>query len=566
MLYLEAIKRVPFQCSFDWDLAGFGYALGLIGENMQRLKSFWKGVRRRVRYAIAIVLAVTILGSTLMTTLAASRVTISSGERSDAAQNYLVESTEYVSQTIHQRMLEYLTAKGSEEDFESLYTLASVNIAKEDHTKALVYIEKCIALLDTDEPIKFLNSDIYSDLWLKKSCLLVLLGEYERALAALEQTIELDATISEAYLVRAQVAAELGDISGVLSNLERYLQLEPEDENIPKVLEELVAEISAQEQALLQPQTAEATVESEYLQGLYAIQSGDFSLGEQAITRAIGIDSEYMGLFYYRGICRLSLKNYFEAAEDFTHSINRGVMVQSSFYNRGIALILDDRYEEGVADIIIASEDSSDDDTKARALAFLEQIRQAELDDFLLKAQASAEAGDIPSMAANLGAYLDQVPDDTAIRAMYAKVLFAGENYLEALEQYAMVLKTDPSAENEFHFGLAALQLSEFALAEEAFTRSISLEDTCEGIYYYRGVCRLSLGNYEDAAGDFTTSIKKKEMAHSSFYNRGISRLMTEKAEQGLEDIKLAATLEEDPEVAAEAQKFLTEIQMEHNS
>lgn len=227
---------------------------------------------------------------------------------------------------------------------------------------------------------------------------------------------------------------------------------------------------------------------------------------------------------------------------------------------------MDDWYEEGIADIVMASEDSSDTDTKDRALAFLEQIRQAEQDDFLLKAQASAENGDIPGMAANLGAYLEQVPDDAVIRAMYAKVLFAGENYREALEQYAMVLETDPSAENEFHFGLAAFQLSEFTLAEEAFTRSINLEDTCEEIYYYRGVCRLSLGNYEGAVEDFTTSIKKEEMAHSSFYNRGISRLMTEKAEKGIEDIKLAAALEEDPEVAAEAQKFLAEIQVEYNS
>lgn len=285
-------------------------------------------MRRRARYAIAIVLAVTILGSTVMTTMAASRVTISAGKKSDAAQNYLVENTEYVSQPTHQRMYEYLSAKGAEDDFESLYTLASASIAKEDYTRALDYIEKCIVLLDEDQYLKTLNSDIYSDLWLKKSCLLVLLAEYESALSALEQTIELDATLSEAYLVQAQISAEIGNISGVLSSLERYLQLKPEDENIAKVLEELVAEISAQEKALLpQPQTVEPTVESEYLQGLYSIQSGEFSQGEQAITRAIGIDSEYIGLFYYRGICRLSLKNYSGAAEDFTHSINRGIMV-----------------------------------------------------------------------------------------------------------------------------------------------------------------------------------------------------------------------------------------------
>lgn len=523
-------------------------------------------MRRQTRHAIAILLALTILGSTVMTTLAASRVTISAGEKSDAAQNYLVENTEYVSQPTHQRMLDYLSARGDEDDFQSLYTLASASIAKEDYSKALAYIEKCIAFLDADQSLKNLNLDVYSDLWLKKSCLHVLLGEHESALSALEQTIELDATLSEAYLVMAQVSAEMGDIDGILSSLERYLELKPEDENIAEVLEELVAGLEAQEEAVLpETQTDGPTVESEYLQGLYAIQSGDFSLGEQAITRAIGIDSEYIGLFYYRGICRLSLKNYSGAAEDFTHSINRGVMVQSSLYNRGIALILDDRYDEGIADIVMASEDSSDADTKARALSFLEQIRQAELDDFLLKAQASAENGDIPGMAANLGAYLEQVPNDAAIRAMYAKVLFAGENYHEALEQYAMVLKTDPSAENEFYFGLTALQLSEFTLAEEAFNRSVNLEDSCEGIYYYRGVCRLSLGNYEGAAEDFTISIEKKEMAHSSFYNRGIGLLMTEKAEKGLEDIKLAASMEEDPEVAAEAQKFLAEIQSEHS-
>ena len=100
-------------------------------------------MRRQTRHAIAILLALTILGSTVMTTLAASRVTISAGEKSDAAQNYLVENTEYVSQPTHQRMLDYLSARGDEDDFQSLYTLASASIAKEDYSKALAYIEKC---------------------------------------------------------------------------------------------------------------------------------------------------------------------------------------------------------------------------------------------------------------------------------------------------------------------------------------------------------------------------------------------------------------------------------------
>jgi lipoprotein NlpI len=104
------------------------------------------------------------------------------------------------------------------------------------------------------------------------------------------------------------------------------------------------------------------------------------------------------------------------------------------------------------------------------------------------------------------------------------------------------------------------LQLSDFALAAQAFSRAIALDDSTQGIYYYRGVCLLSTEDYQEAVEDFSISIERKEMVHSSMFNRGISYLMLDEFERGLEDILAAADMDEDAEINTQANQLLDEL------
>ena len=55
--------------------------------------------------------------------------------------------------------------------------------------------------------------------------------------------------------------------------------------------------------------------QTEYLFGLNAVKHSDFAAAEEALTRAITKDDSFDGIYYYRGVSRMSLGNYSGAIE-----------------------------------------------------------------------------------------------------------------------------------------------------------------------------------------------------------------------------------------------------------
>jgi len=521
---------------------------------------------RRVRKIIAFILACVMLFSVAVAGLSVvSRSTIDRQalrtQDHGAALRYLSENTDYVGESIPRKIVEYIRTRQEPSALSDYYSLAGVQIAQEDFADALYSIEQCIALYN-DEGV-----DLLVDLWLKKGCLHMMLGQLDDALAALEKVLELNEGIAEAYLVQAQIFVELDDTGRLIKSLEAYLALRPDDEEVRALLASMLIEkkdyegMGAYVEAYV---PEEPTVETEFLKGLLAIQDGDYAGAIESLNSALSIDDEYEGIRYYRGVSRLALQDYEGAIEDFSASIEHGAMVQSSHYNRGIARILADIYEPGLEDIVSASQMDEDMGIREQAEQFLAEVDKAEADAnqiaHLLKAQACAEQSDYTGMCESLELYLDKAPDDIEVRVMLAQARFANGEFAAALEQYGMILQHDKTAENVFLYGLTALQLSNFALAEETITEAIILDDGIEGMYYYRGVCRLSLEKYETAEADFTRSIIRGEFIHSCHFNRGISLLMQDKTQQGLPDVKLAAEMTEDPEVKEQAEQLLREL------
>jgi tetratricopeptide (TPR) repeat protein len=513
-----------------------------------------------MRVIASFLVVVMLLSSVLTTSALASRVTIrSSDEPAAAAVNYLVQNTEYVNENKFQRMASWMGTRGLLNTLQDYYSLAGTHIARERYDLALINIDKCIELYGNE------GEELLIDLWLKKGCLCVMLEEYDEAIAALDQVLSLDASTAEVYLIKAQVFAGLSLYADMCASLESYLALVPDDREVASLLAQLRTEL---EESVAVPVTASnpprPAGESEYLKGLYAMQDGEYELAENALSQAIALNSTYEGVHYYRGVCRLSLEDYSGAAADFASSIENACMVHSSYYNRGISLIMADEYEDGLADILYAAELDEDPSIKSRAENFLVQVEEAQaeaqLAQFLSLAQLCAELDDLAGMCENLEEYLKEVPEDISIRTALAQAYFAHEEYGKALTQYAVILTAGESAEVEYLYGLTALQMSDFALAQEALSRAIALADSCVGVYYYRGVCRLSLEDYQGAAADFTASIQAEDMVHSSFFNRGISYLMLEDYEAGVQDIQTAADMDEDPEVKQQAKQLLKDI------
>ena len=94
-------------------------------------------------------------------------------------------------------------------------------------------------------------------------------------------------------------------------------------------------------------------------------------------------EADMDALYYYRGLCRLTLEQFDAAAEDYTRAIERGVSPQLSHYGRGVAELMRPApdYEQAAEDLLFAANyegDDADTETSAQALALLELLTAEE--------------------------------------------------------------------------------------------------------------------------------------------------------------------------------------------
>lgn len=376
--------------------------------------------------AIAMVLAVVMVGSIALNAAAsvAIRRGIDSEAVDEAAKNYLVDNTEYVNKTQFDRAMDRLallrgyrsvidevasvptlelntTLQGGNSEFTVAYGNAGVAIAAENYEEALAQIARCLELYESYEVE---DETILVDLMLKKACLLVMLEQNDEAIAVLDETLVLVPTAADAYLVKAQIYADLEDMQGLVETLTAYLILNPDDEDVRAVLAQ--AQFASEDYAAANEQYAQLAsgtdtaniAESEYLYGLSNIQLGNFARAEEYLTAAIAKNDAQDGIYYYRGVCRMYRGDYAGAVQDFTTSINLGSLPQLCYYTRGVCGMMVESYgyEKALADINQSLTYTGDDDVtksvrlqaqtflndlEAAAIAAMQEENQQQLED-----------------------------------------------------------------------------------------------------------------------------------------------------------------------------------------
>jgi len=111
---------------------------------------------------------------------------------------------------------------------------------------------------------------------------------------------------------------------------------------------------------------------------LNAVKNSDFAIGEASLTSAIAKDDSFDGIYYYRGVCRMSLGNYPAAIEDLTVSIEREDMLQASYYTRGVCLLMDNQYEKGLADVKYAANRNDNEEITKQAQLLIAELEAAQ--------------------------------------------------------------------------------------------------------------------------------------------------------------------------------------------
>lgn len=324
--------------------------------------------------AITAVLVVALLGTGMLSSMAAVTI-VGSDKRSEAAVNYLVDNSEYLRKNRVERMGDVLSTMGSEKTLEDYYTLAATQIASEDYLAAANSLSKCLQLHENKK------DELYLDLLMKQGCINVMLGKYNEALKYLDMALAIDPGLSDAYLIKAQIYSEKGNLVLLASSLESYLKKHPEDTEIRGLLAQTnflqadYQQAKAEYEKILKSKNDPQIL---YLNGLTQIQLGEFATAEKQLTEAIKQNDTYDGIYYYRGVCRMANKDYQQAIEDFTTSIQKKSMTQASHYTRGVCSLMTEDYNlDTVVSDLKTAESGTEADVAKQSKDLLQKLKEA---------------------------------------------------------------------------------------------------------------------------------------------------------------------------------------------
>ena len=334
------------------------------------------------------------------------------------------------------------------------YTLALNAINAEDYATAKEYLNVCFAYCDPQT-----NPTMYADLLLKRACIDVIEQNNDMALLNLDAALRVQPDLADAYLVRTQVYASLGEMDASIENLEKYIDLTKDTSLYETVaqLQEARGNLDAAQAAYdkyVEGAGAEVQ-EAGFQSGLYKMEAGRF---EEAITafEAYAEDETYAaGAQYNIGICKMNLGDYAGAIEAFTACADKGGEFDGLYYNRGVCHLMSAEWEAAAADFEKSYADES---------------------------------------------YKDDARYNLAICKMQQ-----GE-YENAITLFTELIGDGAAAENE-------------AQAEEQ-TEVGETATVNDGAYYYRAVCRAATGDVDGAIADYTTCIDHGYELSQTYYER----------------------------------------------
>ena len=287
-------------------------------------------------------------------------------EEENAAKTYLAEQTAYANASSLERLAARMRALTQPESLDDYYLLAQINIATEEYEKALTYIEQCLALY-----LPEYGTDLEAELLLKKGCLLTILGRSIEAETIMKQVLTLAPNVAEIYLVLAQIHAESGTAREVCEDLESYLDLQPDADDMRLLLAQLYLSMEETEAALEQVEylknngSEEKTALAELYTGigLSKMQTEDYTEAISLFETAIPLDDTVESLCYYAGLCSLLLEEYDSAVEYYSRSIEQEDSLQMSYYGRGMAELMRSTpdLEQAKEDLVFAVEYTGED-------------------------------------------------------------------------------------------------------------------------------------------------------------------------------------------------------------
>ena len=325
-----------------------------------------------------------------------------------------------------------LTSISDTQRLDAAYTLALNAITSEDYETAKEYINICFAYCDAQS-----NPVMFSDLLLKRACIDVIEQKNDMALLNLDAAIRVKPDLADAYLVKTQVYAALGNADRAIESLEKYIDLTQDTAMYETVaqLQEAKGDLKAAQAAYDKyVQGAGAEVEEATFQaGLYKMESGSFEEAIADFETYKDNETYAAGALYNIGVCKMNLGDFTGAVEAFAACEEKGGAFEGLYYNRGVCRLLSGNWSDAANDFTksIETEPYQEDATYNLGICQMQQEDYETADATFTKyIEGNGEGQTAAERIINYGAYYYRA----ACRAALGKLDDAIADYTACIE------------------------------------------------------------------------------------------------------------------------------------
>lgn len=334
-------------------------------------------------------------------------------------------------------------------------------------------------------------------------------GDFDRAIAASTQIIQLNPNNADAYLVRAVVCEALADYQGAVEDYTQAIVLDPD------------------------------YVTAYHNRSIAYFKLENYQAAVADCDQVLYLTPNSYPAYVERGAAYTRLGEIQAAIADFDLALQLNPSIPQAFFNRAIAQLELENIQEAIADFQQAAQLYSDQGNLAAQQDALKQINR-------LKKQSSNEFFDqIEAKVTSQTEYSDEVAQ---IFFDLGNSYFRLGDYQKAIAEYTAVIRLNPdSAEAYFNRGIAYVHLGDCQAAVADFTQAIQLNPDKDDAYYNRGNAYSILANYQAAIIDYTQAIQLNPSNTNAYHYRGIARCKALADYQGaIEDYTQAIELNAD--------------------
>ena len=398
---------------------------------------------------------------TLKTQIAFSRQRYT-GDIDSYAAMLTEEETGYLTDSRMDRIWKYIkTLGGNPKTYEEYEVYAQVAIGREDFASAETYLRGCIETFPGDDAgLAFL--------YLRLASICILQSKNETADGLLDKALELDSSLTAAYYLKGQLAAEAGDGEGALEYFRTYVNAPDSD---PQVKGSLGSVFEALGETGIALSCYTAGIEAGgndpqlYLgRARISLLSGDNRAAKADLDRYFSMtDEDPEGQpAAMLAVCLMDAGAYEQAVEYFHKAVEDGYTEPALIYSQSvISAFAAGDYEGAVKDGLKAIDG------------------------------------------------LERLGEDTTSAEFWTGLSYLAQNKYKAALAHLSKAKegNDAYPDINYYLGVCLLAQEDYETAAGYFSNSIEHGEQVTSSFYNRGVCFLKLGFEEAAAADMQSVI-----------------------------------------------------------